>query len=60
MQFKLKVVKGDFTALKSLILGLVDLLAKTPKNIKHRNALTVKEYNNYKLLKPAQIYWYPE
>lgn len=60
MQFKLKVFKGDFIALKSIFIGLIELIARTPKNIKHRNALTVKEYNDYKSLKPAQIYWQPE
>jgi hypothetical protein len=56
----LKVFKGDFIALKAIVLALIDLVVKMPKNIKHRNALTEQEYVTYSSMTPAKIYWIPK
>lgn len=60
MQLKLKVFKGEMTALKPIFLGLLDLTLKMPKNLKHRNALTKKEDIAYRTLEKTKIYWQPE
>ena len=60
MQLKLKVFKGDFRALKALVIAMVDLFLCVPKIIKHSNRLTRKEYQAYQHLEPARIYWHPE
>lgn len=60
MQFKLKVFKGDFKALRAIFLALLDLVWSVPKIIKNSNRLTKKEYDLYKRLPEAKIYWKPE
>jgi glycosyltransferase involved in cell wall biosynthesis len=60
MQFKLKVFKGDFKALKAICLAFLDLLFWTPKILKNSNRLTLKEYNAYQKLPETKIYWKPE
>lgn len=60
MQFKIKVFKGDFRALKALVLALFDLVWNAPKIIKNSNRLTQKEYESYNQLRETQLYWQPE
>jgi len=60
MQFRNKIVKGNFKIIKPLFLALFDLLLTFPKLMKHRNALTSVEYQNYLKLEEAKIYWHPE
>ena len=59
MQCKSKIFKGDFKVIKPLFLAIFDLIANFPKLIKHRNALTSEEFNNYLKLNEAKIYWKP-
>jgi hypothetical protein len=59
MQCKSKVFKGDIKVIKPLLFALFDLIITVPKLIKHRNALTRKEYENYNKLNEAKIYWKP-
>jgi len=59
-QFKLKVFKGDFKALKAILLAMVDVLFSIPKIIKNGNRLSKKEYREYQDLKETKIYWNPE
>jgi glycosyltransferase involved in cell wall biosynthesis len=60
MQFKNKIFKGNFKVIPPLFSALLDLFLSVPKLIKHRNALTSKEYNAYLKLNDAKIYWKPE
>jgi hypothetical protein len=60
MQLKLKVFKGDFKALKALLLAVLDLLFSIPKIIKNTNRLSIQEYNDYQKLEETKIYWKPE
>lgn len=60
MQLQLKVFKGDWKALKALLLALMDLLFALPKIINHRNRLTHAEYEAYQKLPETRLYWKPE
>ena len=60
MQFKLKVFKGDFKALKAIVLAVFDLVWNIPKIIKNSNRLTREEYEEYVGLPETKIYWQPE
>jgi glycosyltransferase involved in cell wall biosynthesis len=60
IQFKLKVFKGDFEALKAISLALLDLGLAVPKIIKSTNRLTEEEYYSYQQLDDTKIYWQPE
>ncbi|KAF2333117.1 glycosyltransferase family 2 protein [Flavobacterium daemonense] len=59
MQLKLKVFKGDFKALKALVLALFDLVFSIPKIIKNANRFSLKEYQEYQELEETKIYWKP-
>ena len=60
MQLKLKVFKGDFSALKALLQAGFDVIGFAPKIIKHRNRLTTKEYAEFQKLENIKLYWKPE
>ncbi|CAM4141787.1 glycosyltransferase family 2 protein [Flavobacterium sinopsychrotolerans] len=60
MQLQLKVFKGDWKALKGLLLALMDLLFALPKIINNRNRLTGAEYEAYQKLPETRLYWKPE
>ena len=60
MQFKTKIFKGNFQFVKPLFLAVLDLVLFIPKLIKHRNALTSKEYKAFCQLNEVKIYWKPE
>jgi len=60
MQLKSKVLKGDFKTILPLTLALFDLIIHFPKVLKHRNALTKQEYEDYLKLNEEKIYWEPE
>jgi len=60
IQYKTKIFKGDFRILKPLFLAKWDLITHFGKIVKHRNALTLEEYQKYTKLKEAKIYWKPE
>jgi glycosyltransferase involved in cell wall biosynthesis len=60
IQLKLKVFKGDFKALKAILLALLDLMWAVPKIIKNSNRLTNTEYEEYKKLTATKLYWKPE
>jgi len=60
IQFKLKVFKGDFRALKAIIQALFDLLMAWPKIAKNVNRLTVKEYAEFNRIQNIKLYWKPE
>ena len=59
IQFKLKVLKGDFKALLAITLALFDLVWFMPLILKNRDSLSINEYNNYQELKSTKIYWNP-
>jgi glycosyltransferase involved in cell wall biosynthesis len=59
IQFKLKVLKGDFKALLAIVLALFDLVWSMPLILKNRDSLSINEYNNYQELKSTKIYWNP-
>jgi glycosyltransferase involved in cell wall biosynthesis len=60
IQFKSKVFKGDFKALKAIVLALLDLIWNMPRILKNSKRLTQKEYETYNQLPEAKIYWQPE
>jgi len=60
MQLKLKVFKGDFRALRAIILALSDLVINSPRIVKNSNRLTKEEYNSYNALQYTKLYWKPE
>ena len=59
-QLKSKIFKGDFKALKALLLAMFDLLFSIPKIIKNANRLTTEEYLSYQKLEETKIYWKPD
>ena len=60
IQFRHKVFKGDFRALKAIILAMFDLIWNIPRLIKNSNRLTQKEYERYNQLPETKLYWKPE
>lgn len=60
IQFKLKVLKGDFKAWLAIVLALFDLAWSMLLILKNRDSLSIKEYSNYQKLKATKIYWNPE
>jgi glycosyltransferase involved in cell wall biosynthesis len=60
IQLNRKVVKGDFKALKAIVLALFDLFWNIPRILKNSNRLTEKKYKTYNLLRETKIYWQPE
>ncbi len=59
IQLKLKVFKGDWRALKAILLALVDLMISIPRIIVNCNRLSHKEYDEYQNIPGAKIYWQP-
>ena len=60
IQLKTKVFKGDWKALKALLLALIDLILALPKIVKNSNRLTRAEYEEYHKLPETRLYWKPE
>lgn len=60
IQLKLKVFKGDFIALKAIVLAIFDLVWATPKIIRDSNRLSLQEYDAYHKIPNTKIYWQPE
>ena len=60
IQFKDKVFKGNFRALKAIVLAVLDLIWNSPKIIKNCNRLTMKEFEDYEVLSETKIYWKQE
>ncbi|WP_054852820.1 glycosyltransferase family 2 protein [Olleya sp. ITB9] len=56
MQLRLKVFKGDFKALKAILLAIIDLLIHIPKYF-IGSRLTLEDINRYKKLEETKIYW---
>jgi glycosyltransferase involved in cell wall biosynthesis len=59
IQLKLKVFKGDWRALKAILLALLDLMISIPRIIVNCNRLSHKEYDEYQNIPNAKIYWQP-
>lgn len=60
IQFKNKVLKGDFKALLAIVLALLDLVWNMPRIIKNSSRLTKEEYKTYNGLPETKIYWQQE
>ncbi|QDW18852.1 glycosyltransferase family 2 protein [Flavobacterium sp. KBS0721] len=60
IQLKLKVFKGDFKALKALLLAIMNLFINIPNIVKNANRLSLKEFNLYQQLEETKIYWKTE
>ncbi|MFV5688943.1 glycosyltransferase [Flavobacterium sp. ZT3R25] len=60
MQFKLKVFKRDFSALKAIVLAILDLVLAIPKIVRNSNRLTSAEYDDYLKIADTKIYWQPK
>lgn len=59
-QLKLKVFKGDFKALKAILLAMLNVLFSIPKIAKNANRLSMQEYKEYEKLEDTKLYWKPE
>jgi glycosyltransferase involved in cell wall biosynthesis len=59
VQLKSKVFKGDFRALRGVLLAMVNLVFAIPKIIKNANRLSIREYEEYQKLEETKIYWKP-
>lgn len=59
IQFKIKVLKGNFKAFLAILYALGDFVISTPKLFKNANRLSKKEYNLYESLPDTKIYWKP-
>ena len=60
MQLKLKVFKGDFKALRAILLAIMNLFINIPNILKNANRLSLKEFNLYQQLEETKIYWKTE
>jgi len=60
MQFKSRIFKGDFKALKALVLAGFDLIAFLPKIIKNSHRLSEEEYQKFEKIENIRLYWKPE
>ena len=59
IQFKSKVFKGDFKALRAIVLAKFDLVWNMPRILIDSNRLTLKEFDIYNKLPETKIYWQP-
>lgn len=60
MQLKLRIFKGDFRALKALVMAGLDLIVFLPKIYKNARRLTAQEYAAFEKIEPIRLYWKPE
>lgn len=60
IQFKIKVLKGDFKALLAILQALLDIVWNLVKLIKHSNRLTKQEFNEFVKLSDTKLYWKPK
>ena len=60
IQFKYKVFKGDFKALRAIGLALFDLVWNLPRISRNSNRLTPKEYEAFNRLSDTKLYWHPK
>jgi glycosyltransferase involved in cell wall biosynthesis len=60
MQFKLKILRGNISALKAVLLAIGDLAINMSRLQKERTAFTIAEYEKFKSLPDAKLYWKPE
>ena len=60
IQFKTKMIKGDWKATFAILQAISDVVINFPKIIKARKSLTKKEYQSFMKLTPAKIYWNPK
>lgn len=60
IQLKLKVFKGDFSALLAIIQALFDVIFNFPKLINNSNRLTEEEFKTYSELPETKLYWTPK
>ncbi|MDT0648862.1 glycosyltransferase family 2 protein [Autumnicola edwardsiae] len=58
-QLRRKILKGNFSALKSLLLSCLDMLRNLRRILKQRKALTKEEFRKYSELAKTKIYWNP-
>ncbi len=60
MQFRTRILKGNPTALKALVLAFTDVLTAIPKIRANSNRFTDSDYADYFALEEARLYWKPE
>ncbi|MFA5300330.1 MAG: glycosyltransferase family A protein [Lutibacter sp.] len=60
IQFKNKIVKGDFKAGISIVLALIDVFLNFPRIFKNSKRLSNVQYIEYKSLTTVPLYWKPE
>ena len=60
MQYKTKVIRGDFKALIAIKLAIMDLLLNSIKILQNSNRLTFDEFKKFEMIAPTRIYWTPD
>lgn len=58
IQLKLKVFRGDFKALKAIVLAILDLVINAPRYFNNYR-LTTKEFQEFHVITETKIYWSP-
>lgn len=59
IQFKYKIVKGDWRATKAIFYAVLDVVINLPKWVKQSCRFTNQEYKHYSKLVDTKIYWIP-
>jgi glycosyltransferase involved in cell wall biosynthesis len=59
MQFRIKVLKGDYKVVVAIFLALFDLILAFPKVLKCSNRFSEEELGAYQQLEATKIYWEP-
>ncbi|MCZ4318523.1 glycosyltransferase [Aequorivita viscosa] len=60
VQFKTKVLKGDFLAFGAIVQAMGDLIYNTPKIYENINRLSKDELKEFNNLPETKIYWNPQ
>lgn len=60
VQFKNKVLKGDFKAFLAILQALGDVIMNMPRLMKNAHRLSKKEFLAYSRLPETQLYWKPD
>ena len=60
MQYRTKVIRGDFKALIGIKLAMMDLMLNSIKILQNSNRLTLDEFKKFEMIAPTRIYWTPD
>ena len=60
IQFKTKMIKGDWKATLAVLQAVFDTVINLPKLVKQSDRLSKEQYVEIKKLTPTKLYWKPE